>query len=154
MTSFDSQMEKWLAEVGGLTNLTIEERETVNGAAAEVLNGKLAQATREKHYQLPAKNGKSKRTVAHLADSVVSGQLEGQGISGDVAVGFAKNGTKGEGGKKINHARIARLLNDGTVKRPGDNFWEQAIQESSDEVLDAQAKALMDLQERKFGKWL
>lgn len=154
MPSFENAMNEWLDAVGGLTNLTIEERETVNKAGAEVLNAKLAESAKDKHYQLPARNGHSKRGVAHLADSVISGQLEGQGANGDIAVGFAKNGTKGDGGKSINHARIARFLNDGTVKMQGDHFWEQAIQESSDEVLDAQAKALMELQERKFGKWL
>ncbi|WP_370672771.1 hypothetical protein [Leuconostoc lactis] len=40
---FEAQMQQWLAQVGGLVNLTIEEREEVNQAGADVLREKIAQ---------------------------------------------------------------------------------------------------------------
>lgn len=135
-------MNDWLGQVGGLINLTIEEREEINGTGAKLLRDNLSEKTAEKHYQEPAKNGKGHRKVKHLADSVVVGQLEGRGNGGDVAVGFTK--------VDANHARIARFLNDGTVKLHGDHFWDDAIEDAAASVHEAQATAIKNVQERKM----
>lgn len=145
MSNFENSLQGWLDQVGGLVNLTIEEREEINNSGAEVLQSKLTAVTHSKHYRPPAENGKSKRKVAHLADSVVTGPLEGnRNKAGDVAVGFSKT--------DANHARIARFLNDGTAKMQGDHFWDNAISDVSENIQAKQASTIKQIQERKMNK--
>ena len=40
----------------------------------------------------------------------------------------------------MTHARIARFLNDGTVKMRGDHFIDNTRRDAKDEVFEAQAK--------------
>ncbi|QGN59891.1 hypothetical protein [Leuconostoc citreum] len=47
MEDFETQMNKWLGKIGGLANLTIEEREEANTAAAEVLKKALLRQRQE-----------------------------------------------------------------------------------------------------------
>ncbi|XZO08216.1 hypothetical protein ABU186_01800 [Weissella paramesenteroides] len=98
MADFADQLEGLLQEYGGLVNLTVEEREKVTQAGADVLAGKYSQATKDAgHYNRDRDLGKMK----HLADSVDIGRLAGTKVDGNSAVGFSK--------KDANHARIARF---------------------------------------------
>ncbi|WP_273731441.1 HK97 gp10 family phage protein [Leuconostoc mesenteroides] len=103
MASLSEQLDEMLKEVGGIVNLTIEEREEVTQAGADVLARNLKQATKKAgHYNANRKVGK----MTHLADSVDVGNLDRTKSDGSTAVGFTK--------KDANHARIAHFLNDGT----------------------------------------
>ena len=125
-------LNELLNQVGGLVNITIEERQEINQAGADVLSSELEKATKDAdHY---SNRHVSKGDVKHLANSVVMGSLEGSAPDGDVAVGFSV--------KDANHARIARMLNDGTKYIAGDSFWDKAIANNQDKALNAQAKEL------------
>lgn len=123
---------------GGITEFTIEERERANQAGAEVLSEALSKVTKEKHYR-DRKGG-----VKHLADSVVIGSLEGSAPNGDKAVGFATT--------DANHARIARMLNDGTKKMAGDSFWDETLASNDDKAQNAQIKVIQSIMDKKEGK--
>lgn len=136
-SDFESLTSNWLREVGNLVDFTIEERQTITEAGAEVVKRNIAEVTKEKHYQ----GNRDTTKMKHLSESVVSGKLEKTMADGSTAVGFST--------RDVNHARIARFLNDGTVKRPGDSFYEQAIADSQNEARIAQAKVLENIQGRK-----
>lgn len=138
MSDFESQMEGWLANVGGLVNLTIEERDEVTQKGAETLKGELSRATKDAgHYNPHRKVGK----IQHLADSYVTGNLDGTKDDGNTAVGFST--------RDANHARIARFLNDGTVKMKGDSFYDKAVLEAQDKTYGSIYETLEALQKRK-----
>lgn len=130
-----------IEDLGGIVNLTVEEREAVTSAQAEALQDKLSKVTKDKHYR-DRKTGK----VKHLADSVITGTLEGE-INGDgsTSVGFSTT--------DANHARIARMLNDGTKKMQGDSFWDETVDNSADGIQDKGIKVLSKIIDDK-GKGL
>lgn len=134
---FEAQMQQWLAQVGGIVNLTIEEREEVNQAGADVLREKIAQAA-------PRNENRKLGKMKHLADSVTSGRLQGTKSDGNIAVGFKTD--------DVNHARIARFNNDGTAKMPnpkGLHFYDNALKEAEKDVNEAKRAKLAEIQERK-----
>lgn len=134
-------MDSWLDQVGGLVNLTVEEREEVTSKGAETLKKELSTATKQAgHYNPHRKEGKLK----HLADSYVIGNLDGTKEDGNTAVGFTT--------KDANHARIARFLNDGTVKMKGDSFYDKAIIASKEKTYATIHETLTALQQRKANK--
>lgn len=149
MASLSEQLDEMLKEIGGVVNLTIEEREEVTQAGADVLAKNFKQATKDAgHYNTDRKVGK----MTHLADSVDVGNLDGTKSDGSTAVGFTK--------KDANHARIARFLNDGTRRKtkdgkivnvPGDSFIDNARDKSQNEVLEAQSKVFKRIVEGKRG---
>ncbi|CAK1233563.1 hypothetical protein LMG30234_GAICNKDF_00547 [Fructobacillus fructosus] len=137
MSDFEDQMNGMLAQVGGLVNLTVEEREEVTKSGADVLKKELETATRTNHFNPNRRTDKMK----HLADSYKVGQLDGDAEDGSTAVGFEK--------KDVNHARIARFLNDGTVKMKGDSFYDKAVVASRSKVENAIQDKLAKVQQRK-----
>lgn len=140
MADLSEQLDEMLQEIGGVVNLTIEEREEITQAGADVLAKNLKQATKDAgHYNANRKIGK----MTHLADSVDVGNLDGTKADGSTAVGFTR--------KDANHARIARFLNDGTRFIQGDSFIDNARDNSSDEVLTAQSKVFKRIVEGKRG---
>lgn len=126
--------------LGGIVNLTVEEREEVTQAQADVLVDNLQKATKSKHY---SERKVSKKDIQHLADSITSGNLEGTKEDGDTAVGFTT--------KDANHARIARMLNDGTKKMKGDSFYDEARDSATDKVQQVGAEVLKKIQDKKMG---
>lgn len=153
MADLSEQLDEMLQEIGGVVNLTIEEREEITQAGADVLAENLKQATKDAgHYNANRKVGKMK----HLADSVETGKLVGTVSDGSTAVGF----TGSEDTRGIPHARVAHWLNDGTRRKtkdgkivnvPGDSFIDNARDKSQNEVLEAQSKVLKKIQEKKWG---
>ncbi|WP_349517270.1 HK97-gp10 family putative phage morphogenesis protein [Leuconostoc mesenteroides] len=140
MASLSEQLDEMLKEVGGIVNLTIEEREEVTLAGADVLAKNLKQATKDAgHYNADRKIG----DMTHLADSIQTGKLKGTVTDGSSAVGFTK--------PDADHSRIARFLNDGTRYIKGDSFIDNARDKSQNEVLKAQSKVLKKIQEKKRG---
>ncbi|QGN59939.1 HK97 gp10 family phage protein [Leuconostoc citreum] len=138
MEDFETQMNKWLGKIGGLANLTIEEREEANTAAAEVLKKSIVKAT-------PRNDKRKDGELKHLADSVVIGNLQGTKSDGNIAVGYSTT--------DVNHARIARFQNDGTAKMPnpkGLHFYDRALADSKEDVFKARNDKLAEIQERKF----
>lgn len=152
MADLSEQLDEMLQEIGGVVNLTIEEREEITQSGADVLAKNLKQATKDAgHYNANRKVV----IVQHLADSIEIGRLIGTVSDGSNAVGFAKPDMFG-----INHARIAHWLNDGTrritkdgkiVNVPGDSFMDKARDNSSEEVLTAQSKVFKRIVEGKRG---
>lgn len=153
MADLSEQLDEMLQEIGGVVNLTIEEREEITQAGADVLAKNLKQATKDAgHYNANREIGKMK----HLADSVETGKLVGTVSDGSTAVGF----TGSEDTRGIPHARVAHWLNDGTrritkdgkiVNVPGDSFMDNARDKSQKEVLEAQSKVFKRIVEGKRG---
>lgn len=111
------------------------KRKAMTAAGAEVLTEALKKETRLKHYQAGRKIGK----VKHLADSITFENKDVDGIdNGNSVVGFTGKDESG-----INHARIARFLNDGTKYIVGDSFVDNTRRENSKAVFAAQ-KAIYD----------
>lgn len=138
MEDLETQMNKWLGKIGGLANLTIEEREEANKAAAEVLKESIVKAS-------PRNDKRKDGELKHLADSVVIGNLQGTKSDGNIAVGYSTT--------DVNHARIARFQNDGTAKMPnpkGLHFYDRALADSKEDVFKARNDKLAEIQERKF----
>lgn len=138
MEDLETQMNKWLGKIGGLANLTIEEREEANTAAAEVLKESIVKAS-------PRNDKRKDGELKHLADSVVIGNLQGTKSDGNIAVGYSTT--------DVNHARIARFQNDGTAKMPnpkGLHFYDRALADSKEDVFKARNDKLAEIQERKF----
>ncbi|WP_370673021.1 HK97 gp10 family phage protein [Leuconostoc lactis] len=134
-------LNELLALAGGLTEFSIEERDEINSAGATVLEEALTKATKDaKHY---SNRQVSKSDIKHLADSVKVGSLEGSAPNGDKAVGFSTD--------DANHARIARMLNDGTKYIQGDSFWDEALANNEDKAQDAQAKVIQSIMDKKEG---
>ena len=107
-------------------------RKRMTAAGAKVLADRLKQVTKSEHYQESRKIDK----VKHLADSIVAENTDIDGTdNGNSVVGF--EGPKDSG---INHARIARFLNDGTVKIRGDHFVDDTRREATDDIFEAQRK--------------
>lgn len=123
----DDALDKWLHEVNKLIP-DVKQRQKITLVGAGVYKKQLYDITKSKHYD---KNHTDTSKVAHLADSI---ETSGTNIDyirdGSSLVGFTKKG--------INHARIARLLNDGTKFIPGDHFVEDARRSSRQAVLAAQ----------------
>lgn len=139
MADLAQALDELLSQVGGLATLTVEERKEVTDAGANVLADEYGKATKEAgHYNPHRDVGKMK----HLADSVEIGRLVGTKVDGSSAVGFSK--------KDANHARIARMLNDGTRYIKGDSFIDNARDKSKKAVFDAEAKVLKEIQEKKM----
>lgn len=137
MSDFENMMNGYLEKVGGLVNLTIEERSEATQAGAETFKKELHDVTRSEHY-----NGKRKLgDMPHLADSIISGPLQGEKENGDTAVGFV---TKG-----INHARIARYLNDGTVKMKASHFVDKTFIAQQEKTFKVMGDKIGAIQERK-----
>lgn len=126
MASLESQMNGWLDQVKKL-NPTTQQKAMMTEAGTKILEENLKTETEKKHYQAGRKIGK----VKHLADSVNHDDEAG----GSKIVGYETAKVSG-----INHARIARLLNDGWRKHPGDHFHDNTLRRSKSEVLVAEKK--------------
>lgn len=123
----DDALDKWLHEVNKLIP-DVKQRQKITLVGAEVYKKQLHDIAKDKHYD---KNHTDTSKVAHLADSIeVSGTNIDYIRDGSSLVGFTKKG--------INHARIARILNDGRKGVPGDHFVEDARRSSRQAVLAAQ----------------
>lgn len=110
-------------------------KKAMTAAGAEVLSKAIQAETRTKHYQHTGKKG-SKRKVKHLADSVAFENTDVNGIdNGNSVVGF-----QGKDESGINHARIARFINDGTIKMRGDHFVDNVRRATAPAVFAAEKK--------------
>lgn len=133
VTELDAQLNEWFEKVKKLVPTTAERAE-MTAVGAEVLKNNLISETRQKHYR----NTKHRKTK-HLADSIASENKDFDGIvDGNSVVGFEKKSISG-----VNHARIARFLNDGTKKLVGDHFYTDTVKESEKAVFMAE-KAVYD----------
>lgn len=135
MADFANLMEEFGRNTEKMIVPDQAKRKAMTAAGAKVLTDALAKEARSKHYQAGRKLGK----VKHLADSVAFDNKDVDGIdNGNSVVGFTG---KDDGG--INHARIARFLNDGTKYIVGDGFVDHTRRDSVDAVFAA-AKAVYD----------
>ena len=120
----DEQLDSFVKQVDKTIPNDAQKREMTK-AGADVLVDRLRTATREKHYQ----QGRDTSKVKHLADSVDAESLDAT----DQKVGYESADASG-----INHARIARLLNDGWKGHPGDHFHSQALKQAEPDVFKAE----------------
>lgn len=137
MPDFDEQVMGFLHQVKKLVpDKDAQRKMTKEGA--DVLRDRLQQETRHKHYDekhyIPKKY--RGRNIKHLADSIASDDKNINGeIDGSSLVGF--QGVQESG---VNHARIARFINDGTKKMRGDHFVEHTREDNAKEVFSAIAE--------------
>lgn len=141
MEDFTKLLDGWVDDVGGLVNLTIEEREAISGAGANKAKEAISEATKSAPHFQP---GRDTTKIKHLADSVVTGDLEGERALGDTYIGYNPK-------DKINHGRIARFLNDGTAKYEGDYFYDHALEDAEKDIYGEIFKALEKVQKEKDG---
>lgn len=108
------------------------KRKAMTAAGAKVYTEALERTTRSRHYQAGRKVGK----IKHLADSITFDNRDVDGVdNGNSVAGFTGRGDSG-----IDHARIARFLNDGTKYIVGDSFVDKTRRESADAVFAAEKK--------------
>lgn len=137
MASLDNLMQVFAKNAEKFTIPDLATKKAMTAAGAKVYTEKLKVATRERHYQKEGKKG-SKRKVKHLADSISFENTDVDGIdNGNSVAGF-----QGKDESGVNHARIARFLNDGTVKLTGDHFVDTTRKESASAVFEAEKKIL------------
>lgn len=138
----DEGLQKWYQDVVKTVDLSAKEKAKVTSAGAKVLVDHLQNVTKSKHFNEHRKGG-----VKHLSDSIafVSRDIDGI-LNGHSTVGFE---TKATGG--INHARIARFLNDGTIYIKADHFYDNGIEEAKEKVFATQAEFLAALLKKKWG---
>lgn len=135
MADFANLMEDFGCNAEKLIVPDQTKRKAMTAAGAKVLTDALAKEVRSKHYQANRKLGK----VKHLADSVSFDNKDVDGIdNGNSVVGFTGKDESG-----INHARIARFLNDGTKYITGDGFVDHTRHDSVEAVFAAE-KAVYD----------
>lgn len=108
------------------------KRKAMTAAGATVYTEALKKETRKRHYRAGRKLGK----VKHLADSITFDNKDVDGAdNGNSVAGFTGKDESG-----INHARIARFLNDGTKYIAGDSFVDNTRRESVAAVFEAERK--------------
>jgi len=134
----EQQLQQWVNQIGRSINLTVEDQRKVTRVGAEVAKEVISEETCKSHYN----SGRDTSKMAHLADSVVVGREEKMRNDGSTSYGFDHD--------DANHARIARFLNDGTVKMPGDSFYDHARERAVAPAQAAMAKKLSQIQERKM----
>lgn len=125
---FNEQLEEYQKAIAKLVPTTSQKAE-ITKKGADVLEKSYYDATKSKHYDDHREIGK----VKHLADAVMSQNSDIDGYkTGASTVGYEVD--------PINHARIARFLNNGTRYIKGDHFIDKAIEESKEDILQAQFK--------------
>lgn len=132
MANFGNLLEDYGRRAEKLIVPDQSKRKAMTAAGAKVLTEALKKETRSRHYQPGRKIGK----VKHLADSITFDNKDVDGVdNGNSLAGFTGKDESG-----INHARIARFLNDGTKYIAGDSFVDKTRKESADAVLLAEKK--------------
>lgn len=134
MAEFDEQIMDFLHQVKKLVP-DKEEQQKMTKAGADVLRDRLQEETRRKHYNVEHYIPKKYRgrSIKHLADSIAADDKNINGeVDGSSLVGF--QGVKESG---VNHARIARFLNDVTKKMRGDHFVEHVREDNADKIFGA-----------------
>ena len=135
MADFAGLLENFGKNTEKMVVPDLVKRKAMTKAGAEVLAENLRKETKARHYQACRKIGK----VKHLADSIDVDNRDVDGIdNGNSVTGFTGRDESG-----INHARIARFLNDGTKYIAGDSFVDRTRLSSVDEVFAAE-KAIYD----------
>lgn len=108
------------------------KRKAMTAAGASVYTEALKRTTRSRHFQAGRKIGK----VKHLADSITFENKDVDGVdNGNSVAGFTGRADSG-----IDHARIARFLNDGTKYIAGDGFVDKTRLASVKAVFAAEKK--------------
>lgn len=132
MADFANLMEEFGRNTEKMVVPDQAKRKAMTAAGASVYAERLKEATKKKHYQAGRKIGK----VKHLADSITFDNKDVDGIdNGNSVAGFTGRDESG-----INHARIARFLNDGTKYIAGDSFVDKTRRESAEAVFEAEKK--------------
>lgn len=135
MADFAGLLENFGKNTEKMVVPDLAKRKAMTKAGAEVLAENLRKETKAQHYQAGRKIGK----VKHLADSIDVDNRDVDGIdNGNSVTGFTGRDESG-----INHARIARFLNDGTKYIAGDSFVDRTRRSSIAEVFAAE-KAIYD----------
>lgn len=130
MADFANLMEEFGRNTEKMVVPDQAKKKAMTAAGAKVFAEELQKTTRSKHYQAGRKIGK----VKHLADSITFENKDVDGIdNGNSVAGFTGKDESG-----INHARIARFLNDGTKYITGDAFVDHTRRDSVAAVFAAE----------------
>ena len=132
MTDFAGLLEDFGRNTEKMIVPSQAKRKAMTAAGATVYTEALKKETRKRHYQAGRKIGK----VKHLADSITFDNKDVDGVdNGNSVAGFTGKDESG-----INHARIARFLNDGTKKMRGDHFVEHTRKDNAAAIFKANAE--------------
>lgn len=132
MPDFSELLENYGRETEKMVIPNQAKRKAMTAAGAAVYTEALKKTTRSRHYQAGRKIGK----VKHLADSITFENKDVDGVDdGNSVAGFTGRDESG-----INHARIARFLNDGTKYIIGDGFVDKTRRASVAAVFAAERK--------------
>lgn len=148
---FYNQLNNWADELEGIADLSIVERLEITDAGAKAFKKGLTEITRDKHFRANEAIIKNKKgeVIGHLADSVLTSKKNVDGIkNGNSIVGFNKQ-----------HARIARLLNNGWHYRsknklktkPGDSFIDNARTSLNEQIAAAEFAKAKEIINKKAG---
>ena len=132
MTDFAGLLENFGRNTEKMIVPSQAKRKAMTAAGATVYTEALKKETRKRHYQAGRKIGK----VKHLADSITFDNKDVDGVDNGNSVAVFTG--KDESG--INHARIARFLNDGTKYITGDSFVDNTRRASVAAVFEAERK--------------
>lgn len=127
MASFEEQLHNYQKQLANLVPNT-QQKAAANLAGAKAFQRNLTRTTREKHY-----SRKKDEKFGHMADHIAVSKRNADNVAdGSATVGWPNR----------YHAMNAMRLNDGTVHIKADHFVDQVRQDSQEDVLEAQAKAL------------
>lgn len=127
MASLEEQLSEYRKQLSHLIPTTAQKRKA-NMAGAKIYKDRLTEVTRSKHY-----SNKKDEKYGHMADHIEISDKNADDIDdGSVTIGWPNR----------YHAMNAMRLNDGTVHIQADHFVDQTREESNDDMVRAQAKAL------------
>ncbi|USS86492.1 hypothetical protein M3M38_07435 [Fructilactobacillus cliffordii] len=135
MADIDEQMNALLGAIrSSVPKGEAQERITYEGA--KVMDKHIAQAARSEHYndaKMHNRKRSKERTTKHLADSTMVFKGDIDGIHNGTSTAAFANARK----SGIDHGRVARFLNDGTVKIKADHFVDRAREKAKPEAYSA-----------------
>lgn len=132
MPSLDKLMEDFGRNTEKMVVPDLAKRKAMTAAGAAVYTEALKKETHSRHFQANRKIGR----VKHLADSITFENVDVDNVDdGNSVAGFTGKDESG-----INHARIARFLNDGTKYIVGDSFVDKTRRASASAVFEAERK--------------
>lgn len=149
MADFYDQLNDWAESLDGLSDLSVDEKAQITKAGADAYADGLTQITHDKHFQSNEKTIKNSKgqVIGHLADSVIATDKNIDRIrNGNSTVGFNKQ-----------HARIARLLNNGwryeshgKIKtHVGDSFITNSREQLSSRIAEAEIAKAKEILNKK-----
>lgn len=139
---YSEAINQWLKQVKQIsTELSVKDKAQITKAGAKVLEQKLTEVTKQKHYE----KGIHLKDREHLADTIRMKNTDiDNNKTGESVVGFLKALDH-----DYSYGYIARFLNDGTKFIHGDHFITNLREEILKDVLAAERAEYQKIIKRK-----